>query len=291
VSGTPHARRPRRFAHISGDGAGDCPSWMAHLHDAADSDLESLLRGELPDDPDALGAVADVVMGLRVSALAEPLPPMGDQLRIQLAAAAPRTAAARRLKLRAGARAISGAAAAATLVALVGAGAATSRLPTTLQNAVSAAADLIGVDVPRADDQADAAAGTAFDGALTPGGSTPAEPGTPGDREPAIPALPPDDAGAPPGARSGTDASDRSRERPDDPRVSPDPATVPDEPPPAPPSAPPHAPPLGNSRTGPPEPSDERSRDRPEDEPAADGEEIDESSVEEDAAPTTTDED
>lgn len=165
-----------------------------------DHEVDALLAGTPVADGD-LAPIAEVVRALRGLAEREPVPPMSDALRAQLAAA-PVVPIGINRAMRTSFVKASAAAAVAAAVALMGVGAAQNRLPSSVQDIVSSTADLVGVNVPRADQRhahsssvgngnGNGNDGTpGYDG-QTPGGATPADPGTPGDKTPATPATPP----------------------------------------------------------------------------------------------------
>jgi len=190
--------------HIPSASRDDDLLWMAQLEDLSEADLDSLLLGVPPEGAEQLAPLAELAAALRVSALTEPVPPMGVQLRDQVAAGtASDGPGPLALLRRAGSKALLVAAAASAAVALVGVGAARNALPDDLQDAVSAVAGAVGVDVPTSADGgsevqiSDAPADEEVPGTpdSTPGGATPADPGLPGDRAPATPAVPPPAAG------------------------------------------------------------------------------------------------
>lgn len=208
--------RPADGAHTSTRVADDGTKWMDTIADLDDEGTDALLRGEASSP--GLTPLAHVVRRLRESVATETLPPMSAQLRAQIDAPLVVALHARRLAGRTLVRAAL--AAAAAVVALVGAGATQNRLPGGLQDVVSSAAEIVGLDVPRsverhADDdhdpvevegEVDSTDAPGHDGepgyeGTTPGGATPADPGTPGDHEPAVPATPPEGHGQsdPPG--------------------------------------------------------------------------------------------
>lgn len=191
-------------------GAGDREQWMTTFSALEDDEVDALFDGQVPDGAAGLDDLVAVVRRLRASAASEPVPPMSPALRAQILEtdALPRLHGARvRRSVRTGLLV----AAAAAAVALIGVGAEQNRLPADVQDAVSSAAGLVGIDVPdtadrTADDGAtdavrdaegdgDQAESTGEDG-TTPGGATPADPGEPGDKEPAIPATPPEHSGS-----------------------------------------------------------------------------------------------
>jgi len=203
--------RPGDRAHTSTRHADDGTKWMDTVADLDDAGTDALLRGEASDAE--LTPLAHVVRRLRESVAAEALPPMSAALRAQIEAPLVVPLHARRVARRSLARAAVAAVAAA--VALVGAGAAQNRLPSGLQDVVSSAVEIVGIEVPRSadrltedDDEVDGGSSDApandgepgYEG-TTPGGADPADPGTPGDKEPAVPATPPEGNGQsdPPG--------------------------------------------------------------------------------------------
>lgn len=167
-----------------------------------DHEVNALLAGTPVGDGD-LAPIAEVVRVLRGLAEHEPVPPMSNALRAQLAAA-PVVPIGINQAMRTSFVKASAAAAVAAAVALMGVGAAQNRLPSGVQDIVSSTADLVGVDVPRSDQRHAHSSGSesgdlngnqndstpGYDG-QTPGGATPADPGTPGDKTPATPATPP----------------------------------------------------------------------------------------------------
>lgn len=168
--------------------------WMAHLSALSDRDVDELLAGRVPDGAEELAPLAHIAGSLRARAAAEPVPPMSAELRSQLAAPVRPLEAWQRRRARVAAVAAAGALAAAS----VGAAAAENALPRPIQDAVSSAADLVGVEVPRAAERHSDAPST-----QTPGGAVPADPAGPGaPAEPASPATPatPPATGADPGA-------------------------------------------------------------------------------------------
>lgn len=209
------------MTHISASRGDDATSWMATLDELTDDELDALLHGAQPAGAESLAPLVHVVASLRERTLAQAAPPMAPALRARLVAP---SAAIQALPLSgrwAGGRVIRSAAAVLLVAGLVGAGAARNALPDEVQNAVSSAAELVGIEVPRADEGSDApgdhadrsdgtdvtngsdrsegtdrSAATTTDRArdeagATPGGAMPADPGTPGDGERATPAVPP----------------------------------------------------------------------------------------------------
>jgi hypothetical protein len=210
VSDTPRARMGHT-AHTSSSFPDDDARWMALFDALDDRQVDALLSGAAPDDPD-LAPVADVAQALRRTTAGERVPPMSPALRAQLAS--PPVASIENHRAIRAALLKAVAAAAAAAVALVGVGAAQNRLPTEIQDVVSSTADLVGIDVPRSEER-HGPDGSSSDGAgangdavppngeegeadgtpghdgLTPSGTDPADPGTPGDQERATPATPP----------------------------------------------------------------------------------------------------
>jgi hypothetical protein len=181
--------------------SGDRDQWMTMFSALDDESVDALLDGRaLPDDQ--LHDVAEVVDRLRALAQREPVPPMGAALRAQLRGTSVVPFGAPLAARRSMRRGVAVAAAAAAV--LIGVGADQNRLPANVQDVVSSAAELVGVDVPSSDERPEAGAGGAThrsEGAgrsdgETPGGATPADPGEPGDQQPAIPATPPEHAGS-----------------------------------------------------------------------------------------------
>lgn len=249
----PVAGRPDRISTPAEDVD---TAWMARLSALSDPEVDSLLSGSVPLDSDDLAPIAEVARALRRRVLEDDVPEMSDDLRRQLTDAvlvplAPRSA----LRL---AVVKTAAAAAAVAAVVVGVGASQNSLPAGMQNAVSSAAELVGVEVPRADvrDDADPVETQRSRDAegRTPGGATPADPGTPGDGEPAAPATPPDngndDPGTPPEqSNAGGNADPATPAQGDGTGGQPGPGMLPEQSgggaspaPPTPPSAPGQAP-------------------------------------------------
>lgn len=230
--------RPGDRAHTSTHAADDRTEWMDTIADLDDAGTDALLRGEASGAE--LTPLAHVVRRLRESVAAEALPPMSAALRAQIDAPLVVPLHARRVARRSLAQAA--VAAVAVAVALVGAGAAQNRLPGGLQDVVSSAVEVVGIDVPRSadrhaaddevDDEVDDGVEQEGEGGpsdargndgepgyegTTPGGAVPADPGTPGDKEPAVPATPPEDNGqgdppGPPASLPGNNASSSGQE-------------------------------------------------------------------------------
>lgn len=190
---------------IHSEGPGDRDQWMTMFGTLDDDSIDALLRGRAPEGNPDLDPVAVVVQRLRESAAQEPVPAMSAALRAQLLQphVVPLVPAAHaRRSLRAGVLV----AAAAVAVALLGVGAGQNRLPTNVQDAVSSVADVVGIDVPRAEERTESKGRSGADddhgatgqdgstgGGAGPGGpAVPADPGQPGDKEPATPATPPE---------------------------------------------------------------------------------------------------
>jgi hypothetical protein len=180
---------------------GDRDQWMTMFSALDDDAVDALLDGRAVPDSE-LHDVAEVVERLRATARREPVPPMGAALRAQVRGThvvpfAPALTAHRSVR-----RGLVAVVAAATVV-LVGVGADQNRLPANVQDVVSSAAELVGVDVPASDERPQAG-GVSIQGSegagrtdgVTPGGATPADPGEPGDQQPATPATPPEHAGS-----------------------------------------------------------------------------------------------
>jgi hypothetical protein len=114
-------------------------------------EVDALLQGdELPGRDLAL--VTGVVRSLRAAARREPVPPLGPTLRAQLYGGRVMPLPARRAALRS----LWVAVASVLLAMLLAVGAvqaADNRLPTSLQDPVSATAGLVGLDVPRSEDR------------------------------------------------------------------------------------------------------------------------------------------
>jgi hypothetical protein len=187
---------------------------MATFSTLGDREVDALLAGTPVGDGD-LAPIAEVVRSLRGLAEREPVPPMSDALRAQLAAA-PVVPIGINRAMRTSFVKASAAAAVVAAVALMGVGAAENRLPSGVQDIVASTANLVGVHVPRSDQRHAPSSGfesgdgnesdgtPGYDG-QTPGGATPADPGTPGDKTPATPATPPADSNGGRSADNGPD--------------------------------------------------------------------------------------
>ncbi|MGQ0833281.1 MAG: hypothetical protein ACT4OV_16570 [Microthrixaceae bacterium] len=225
-----HASRPTHGPdpHTSDTVGDEHDEWVVAMLDALDDEqTDAVLDGTVAVE--GLEAVVAVVRRLRASAAAEPVPPMSAALRALLDQQAVPSLPARRIARGALVRAA--VAAAVTVVALVGAGAAQNRLPTGIQDVVSSTAELVGIDVPRSEDRGappsapedhdgnapdaekdDAADPGGPDGTERPGTGSPpadpdrADPGTPGDKKPATP---------PAGSNGGGGGNDKSKEKAD----------------------------------------------------------------------------
>ena len=221
---TAHGHETGRPAHTPATSIDDDHRWMARLLQLEDHEVDALLAGEPSVDPE-LAPISDLARALRSRVAREPLPPLGQALRDQLAAGPARgTPRGTRRSLLAAAAAVVVAGLAAVTV-----GAAQNRVPADLQDAVASTAELVGIDVPTSEErpaaatpgderrdagathgQDDGAPGdpptqdgdVSSEDATTPGGATPADPGVPKDAEPATPAVPPD----PPAAGTVPDA-------------------------------------------------------------------------------------
>jgi len=213
---SPHDRR------IPADPAGDHDHWMTRLTTLDEHDVEVLLAGHTPEGMHDLAPIADVTSTLRARAATEVAPAMGTALRRALAEAPAATPGHQPGRTR---RPLAALTAAAVGLVAFGVASAANALPAPLQRMVAEAGDLVGVAVPRPDDDDqvvdtegpdDRPGGTSSgdaegnderpggDGvedtggdntgppASTPGGATPADPGEPGDKEPATPAIPPE---------------------------------------------------------------------------------------------------
>jgi hypothetical protein len=179
---------------------------MALFRSLPEDDVEDLLAGGAPASPSAV-ALADVVAVLRADSARRGAPPMSAELRAQITAVRPTAAPSRRRRMVAG-----GVLGIVFGTSALGVAGAQNALPAVLQDAASSAADVVGIDLPRAaerhQDEGDGE-GTSTDGSdpatqgegsegtgakgpkeTTPGGANPADPGTPGDKEPADPADP-----------------------------------------------------------------------------------------------------
>lgn len=190
---------------IHSEGPDDRDQWMTMFGTLDDESIDALLHGRAPEDNPDLDGVAAVVQRLRESAAQEPVPAMSAALRAQLLQphVVPLVPAGHaRRSLRAGVLV----AAVAAAVALLGVGAGQNRLPANVQDVVSSVADVVGIDVPRAEERTESKGGSGADddhGATGQDGSTrggagrggpavPADPGQPADKEPATPATPPE---------------------------------------------------------------------------------------------------
>jgi hypothetical protein len=184
-----------RTAHNPERRAVDDTDQMDHIELLSDADLAQLVSGEVPPGRDDLVALSTALGALRARADAHPTPEMSPGLRIRLAeadtdvtargragrlAVAPAAAPVSRQPRWRGA--VGASAAALVLVAGVGVGAAQNALPTVVQDAIAASANLVGIDLPRSQDRH-------APPAATPGGADPARPGS--AREPAARAVPP----------------------------------------------------------------------------------------------------
>jgi hypothetical protein len=196
---------------------------MALFRALPEDDVEDLLSGGAPTSPSA-AALADVVAVLRADATRRGAPPMSAELRAQIATVRPTAAPSRRRRVVAG-----GVLGIVFGTSVLGVAGAQNALPAVLQDAASSAADVVGIDLPRASErhqgdddgegegtstngsdpspQGEGSEGTGANGPkeTTPGGANPADPadpGTPGDKEPADPADPADPAT---GNGNGTD--------------------------------------------------------------------------------------
>ena len=207
---------------ISGAEFDDDDEWMTRLASLSDDDLGALLDGEAPAGMPDLMPLAEVMVALRRVRDAQAAPAMNDDLARAIAARPDVpgrhvSRARRRLAYVAGTAAAFG---------VIGVATTANALPAPMQHFVADAGDLVGLDVPRPDDddaeptpssnEGSPAGGEKKDGvdsgepsgtddprgrgdsgngsppATTPGGATPADPGPPGDKEPATPATPPD---------------------------------------------------------------------------------------------------
>jgi hypothetical protein len=184
----------------------DDDEWMATFSTLSDHEIDDLLAGRAPDS-EATAGLTELVEVLRADARTAGPPPMSASLRRQLAGHGVVTPLPRTRR-----RALLGGVVGVVLGAsAVGAAAAQNVLPDPLQDAAASAADIIGVDLPHADDadagndqkpddpgtQGNGGEGTGQDPGgpdhgpdSTGDGATPADPGTPGDHEPATPATP-----------------------------------------------------------------------------------------------------
>lgn len=208
---TEHERRVAAGVDRISTSAEDVDSaWMARLSALSDLEVDSLLCGTVPPDSEDLAPIADMALALRRHVLLDDVPEMSDELRRQLTDAVLVPLAPRSVMRLAAVKAVAAAAAVAAL--FIGVGASQNRLPAGMQNAVSSVAELVGVEVPRADvhDHAPVELDRGRDDeGRTPGGATPADPGTPGDGEPATPATPPDNGNADPATPAEPDSAER----------------------------------------------------------------------------------
>jgi hypothetical protein len=208
------------------------------------SELDELFEGQHPDDRPDLRPVADLAVALRARADAEPAPVMRYELRRAIADHVAPLAPSRVRRRWLGA--IAASAALVAFGAVGGAGA----LPAPLQNAVSSAGGIVGVELPRADDAAGDAPGLPVAEVIlgdsdedetgptavapphrTPGGAAPADPDDAADA-PAIPAVPPADAQDGTERDPGMAAGDRGAggaERAEVPDAAPPPPEAPPE--------------------------------------------------------------
>lgn len=174
---------------------------MARFGELEDAEIDQLLRGDTPMGHDDLAPVAELAATVRTSA-ASRAPVMGTALRAQIQQrphVPARYAGTARRRL--------GMAAAAAALMIVSVAAVQNALPAAAQRFVSNVADVVGIDVPRPDDDGgDGPAGevevTTPPDATTPadgnkGPATPADPGDPGDG--AVPADPSGGEGTDPG--------------------------------------------------------------------------------------------
>ena len=220
---------------IPTSGAVDDLQWMTAISSLSDEEVDELLDGHTPDGLRDLAPLADVTAALHRRAAEERAPVMRYPLRHAVARAASAPAPPRPHRIAYSA--VGGAA----LVAFGWAGAAAA-LPAPVQNAVADVGSLVGVHVPRADDDdplevhdhsavSNPAAVTEAEDegtqpkaiappGTTPGGATPADPGVPGDLTPATPATPPE-----PDAGSDAEGAEPPEVDGDDTSVSDGPAT------------------------------------------------------------------
>ena len=169
----------------------DGTTWMPNFGSTPDDELDALLSGGVGQSA-ASAPLQELVAHLRSDAERHGIPAMSLALRQEIAAGRPRVVPApRRRRVLAGALAgllVGGSA--------IGVAGAQNALPAAVQDAVSTVADLVGIDLPRADEQDDVPGGdddrpgdVQGPPTSTPGGNTPADPGTPGDHEPATPST------------------------------------------------------------------------------------------------------
>jgi hypothetical protein len=160
----PDGRPSRDLGRIPDDRADAFDEWMTRIAELDDAAVEGLLRGDTPEGCGDLAPVAGVTAALRHEATAH-RPAMGPALRVQIAErphVPPRYAGAPRRRLQL--------AVAAAAVLIVGVAATQNALPAAAQRAVSNVADLVGIDVPRPEGDADEAPSTSTED--TPSGST-----------------------------------------------------------------------------------------------------------------------
>jgi hypothetical protein len=134
-------------ARIPGDDVIDFDQWMTRFAELDEAAVEDLLRGDTPVGCDDLAPVAQLTTAVRQRATAVS-PTMGPALRAQIQQPRPvvpprHVGSRRRLQ----------AAVAAVTLAVVGVAAAQNALPAAAQRFVAAAADLVGLDVPRPDER------------------------------------------------------------------------------------------------------------------------------------------
>jgi hypothetical protein len=199
-------------AHNPDGGLVDDTDQMHPLELLSDIDLDQLVAGEVPPGRNDLVALSAALGALRARVDAEPVPAMAPGLRIQLAEADadvdPATRSRPGLAVVPPAAEVGGwarwrgavgaSAAALVLVAGVGVAAAQNALPSAVQDALAASAQLVGIDLPRSHDRHGPPTGT-------PGGAGPAGPGSPG-----VPATPADPPAHGRGGQTGASARDGS---------------------------------------------------------------------------------
>lgn len=220
----------------------DDDEWMAVLPSLPDAEIDALFAGQ--PCASTHGGLSEFIDALRSAAVHLPAPVMSEALRLQVNRGVPRPVAARRRRLLAGA--LGSLLLGGTAIGVAGA---QELLPAPVQDAASSAADMLGIDLPRAserhadpdrgvggqDDQGDGTSGTDDPGgakpatsgppgategkpgtsngppATTPGGAVPADPGTPHDGQPATPATPATGQGSEKG-NNGSETGKESRE-------------------------------------------------------------------------------
>ena len=167
----------------------DDDKWMALLHALPDAEIDALFAGQ--PSASTPGELSELIDALRRAAVLQPAPVMSEALRLQVNRGVPRPVAARRRRLLAGA--LGSLLLGGTAIGVAGA---QELLPAPVQDAASSAADMLGIDLPRASERhadPDRGAGGQDDqrdvrdddpsGTDAPGGADPANPGPPGATE------------------------------------------------------------------------------------------------------------